>query len=67
MYFPKKGLGLYTDYYEICMAQGYFFCEKKNEQACFDYYFRTNPYQGGFTVFAGLQDFLELLDNFKFS
>ena len=66
MYFPKKGLGLYTDYYEICMAQGYFFCEKKNEQACFDYYFRTNPYQGGFTVFAGLQDFLELLDNFKF-
>lgn len=66
MYFPRKGLGLYTDFYEICMAQGYFFCEKKNEQACFDYYFRTNPYQGGFTVFAGLQDFLELLDNFKY-
>lgn len=59
--------GLYTDYYELTMAQGYFYCGKKNESAAFNYFFRTNPYKGGFTVFAGLQDFLEFLNNFTFS
>ena len=49
------------------MAQGYFYGGKKEEQATFDYFFRSNPYRGGFTVFAGLQDFLELLSQFTFS
>ncbi len=60
-------LGLYTDYYELEMAQGYFYGGKKDEYATFDYFFRSNPYHGGFTVFAGLQDFLELLNQFTFS
>jgi nicotinate phosphoribosyltransferase len=59
--------GLYTDFYELTMAQGYFFCGKKNDTATFNYFFRTNPFRGGFTVFAGLQDFLEMLSNFSFS
>ena len=59
-------LGLYTDYYELEMAQGYFYGGKKEEKATFDYFFRSNPYRGGFTVFAGLQDFLELLTQFTF-
>ncbi|MCD6355527.1 MAG: nicotinate phosphoribosyltransferase [Prolixibacteraceae bacterium] len=59
--------GLYTDYYELTMAQGYFYCNKKEEQATFDYYFRTNPFEGGFSVFAGLRDFLELLEKFTYS
>ena len=63
----KNQLGLYTDFYELTMAQGYFFHGKKDELATFDYFFRTNPFKGGFTVFAGLQDFLELLSNFIFS
>lgn len=60
-------LGLYTDFYELTMAQGYFFHGKKNESVSFDYFFRTNPFKGGFTVFAGLQDLLELLTQFSFS
>lgn len=63
----QEHLGLYTDFYELSMAQGYFYCGKKNERAVFDYFFRTNPYKGGFTVFAGLQDFLDLLRKFTFS
>lgn len=59
-------LGLYTDFYELTMAQGYFYSDKKNETATFDYFFRNNPYDGGFTVFAGLQDFVELLQDFLF-
>ncbi|MBN2636658.1 MAG: nicotinate phosphoribosyltransferase [Prolixibacteraceae bacterium] len=63
----KQNLGLLTDFYELAMAQGYFFCGKKNESATFDYFFRTNPYDGGFTVFAGLADFLLMLNQFTFS
>ena len=62
-----QNLGLYTDFYELAMAQGYYFCGKKNETATFDYFFRTNPFQGGFTVFAGLADFLEILEQFTYS
>ena len=60
-------LGLYTDFYELTMAQGYFFSDKRNERATFDYFFRSNPFKGGFTVFAGLADFLNLLERFTFS
>ncbi len=59
--------GLYTDFYELTMAQGYFFCGKKEQSATFDYFFRTNPFKGGFTVFAGLADVLETLNLFTFS
>lgn len=59
--------GLYTDFYELTMAQGYYACGKHRQQVSFDYYFRTNPFKGGFTVFAGLRDFLDLLDGFRYS
>ncbi len=67
MFNIDQSLGLYTDFYELAMAQGYFFCDKKNDRATFDYFFRSNPYNGGFTVFAGLADFLELLRDFTYS
>ena len=67
MYPSTERFGLYTDFYELTMAQGYFFCGKKEQCATFDYFFRTNPFRGGFTVFAGLADFLEMLDSFTFS
>ncbi len=63
----KETFGLYTDLYELTMAQGYFFCQKKDQQTSFDYYFRTNPYKGGYTVFAGLQDFIDALQDFIYS
>jgi nicotinate phosphoribosyltransferase len=65
--FIDNNFGLYTDFYELTMAQGFFYSNKKEDHASFDYFFRTNPYKGGFTVFAGLQDFLDLLTNFTFS
>lgn len=59
--------GLYTDLYEIAMACGYFLGKRHHETAVFDYFFRTNPFGGGYTVFAGLRDFLEMLKAFSFS
>jgi nicotinate phosphoribosyltransferase len=67
MAFLTKNLGLYTDFYELSMAQGYFYSGKKTDSATFNYFFRTNPFKGGFTVFAGLQDFRELLEDFTYS
>ncbi len=67
MQFLSDSFGLYTDFYELTMAQGYFYGGKKNQKVSFDYFFRTNPYAGGFTVFAGLDDFLDLLSQFFFS
>ncbi len=61
-----KNIGLYTDFYELSMAQGYFLAGKKDEQTVFDYFYRTNPYEGGFMVFAGLADLLEALTNFRY-
>lgn len=63
----KEKIGLYTDFYELVMAEGYFYCGKKDQQVTFNYFFRTNPFEGGFTVFAGLNDFLELLGKFVYS
>ena len=60
----NEKFGLYTDFYELAMAEGYFYCGKKNQQVSFNYFFRTNPFKGGFTVFAGLADFLDLLPIF---
>ena len=62
-----ENLGLYTDYYELSMAQGYFLAGKKEEATVFDYFYRTNPYAGGFLVFAGLSDLLHSLPNFRYS
>ncbi|MBE0674223.1 MAG: nicotinate phosphoribosyltransferase, partial [Bacteroidales bacterium] len=61
-----KYLGLFTDHYELTMAEGYFKAEKEKIIANFDYFFRRNPFGSGFTVFAGLQDLLEMIADFKF-
>ena len=59
--------GLYTDLYELTMAQGYYFAGKKDEPAAFDYFFRDNPFGGGYVIFAGLWDLLEALQSFSFT
>ena len=63
----SETLGLYTDFYELSMAQGYFLAGKKDEQTVFDYFYRTNPFEGGFLVFAGLGDVLKALSSFRYS
>jgi nicotinate phosphoribosyltransferase len=59
--------GLYTDMYELSMLQSYFLEGKHNQPAAFDYFFRTNPYNGGYVIYAGLNELLEILSDFHFS
>lgn len=58
--------GLYTDLYELTMGQTYFEEGMADAPACFDYFFRTNPFGGGYVVFAGLADLLKILAAFRF-
>jgi nicotinate phosphoribosyltransferase len=60
-------LGLYTDLYELTMAQGYFLSGRAELPAVFEYFFRSNPFGGGYVVFAGLSDLLEALLELRFS
>ncbi len=57
----------YTDLYQLRMAQAYFKNNKHEQTAVFDYYFRKNPFDGGYTIFAGLEDLLQKLKTLKFS
>jgi nicotinate phosphoribosyltransferase len=62
----ENNTGLYTDHYELTMAQGYFLSGKEETRANFDYFFRRTPFQSGFVVFAGLVDLLETIENYLF-
>jgi nicotinate phosphoribosyltransferase len=56
----------YTDQYQIAMGQVYFLKGHKDQRAVFDYFFRRMPYKGGYAVFAGLEDLLDILENLRF-
>lgn len=62
-----KFTATYTDLYQLSMAQVYFKTGHKDQSAVFDYFFRKLPYQGGYAIFAGLQDLLEIIENLRFS
>jgi nicotinate phosphoribosyltransferase len=58
--------GTYTDLYQLTMSQVYFLNGHNNRTAVFDYFFRQLPFEGGYAVFAGLEDLLEILENLRF-
>ena len=57
---------LITDFYELTMMQGYFL-KKHNPRVVFDVFYRNNPFNGGYTVFAGLEEIIDELEEFRFS
>ncbi len=62
----NRKTGLFTDHYELTMAQAFFLSGKKDMMASFDYFFRNPPFKGAYVVFAGLQDLLDLLNHYEF-
>lgn len=56
----------FTDYYQVTMGQAYYLTGNRETEACFDYFFRKLPFGGGFAIFAGLQNLLDVLEEFRF-
>lgn len=56
----------YTDKYQLTMSQVYFLKGQKETRAVFDYFFRKLPFNGGYAIFAGLEDLLNILESLRF-
>ena len=62
-YFSSNAL--FTDFYELTMAQGYW-KENMNQKVVFDMFFRRNPFNGGFSILAGNETLLDAITEFHF-
>ena len=61
----KRNLEMIADFYEFTMANGYL-QKNMNEIAYFDVFFRKIPDNGGYVIFAGLEQVIEYINNLKF-
>ena len=57
---------LLTDLYELTMLAGYLEEGMAEKNAVFDLFFRTNPFEGGYAVFAGMEPALDYLEGLSF-
>ncbi len=58
--------GLLTDLYQLTMAFGYWKTGKDRDDAVFHLYFRENPFDGGYTIAAGLEEAVGYLESLCF-
>jgi nicotinate phosphoribosyltransferase len=62
---------LFTDFYELAMAQAYFRADLADRPSQFEYFFRSPPdygsHQAGFCVTVGLSAFLDHLERMEFT
>ena len=63
----ERNLTMLTDYYEFTMSNGYFLNGMKDKVAVFDMFFRNIPDNGGFAIFAGLEQLVHYLENLRFT
>ncbi|MBU1078352.1 MAG: nicotinate phosphoribosyltransferase [Spirochaetes bacterium] len=66
LYSKDVNLAMLTDLYELTMMQGYHYY-KKDLDVVFDMFFRRQPFNGGYTIFAGLEPLIKAVLNFKFT
>ena len=62
-----RNLTMMMDLYEMTMANGYFNDQDKDTRVAFDVFYRKNPDGGGFSIFAGLEQVIEYLENLEFT
>lgn len=62
----ERNLTMMMDLYELTMANGYFNDQDKDTKVAFDVFYRKNPDEGGFAIFAGLEQIVEYIENLHF-
>ena len=63
----QRNLTMVMDLYELTMANGYYNDGDMETRVAFDVFYRRNPDRGGFTIFAGLEQIVEYVENLHFS
>lgn len=61
-----RNLSLCMDFYELTMSQCYFNSDEKEKIVSFDLFYRKNPDEGGYAVFAGLEEIIGFVQNLHF-
>ena len=63
-WYRREGLALLTDFYELTMVAGHLKESRADQEVCFEYFFRALPPHSGFAVAAGLEPFLDYVEQF---
>ncbi len=64
--YDKRNIAMAMDMYELTMSNGYLDRECQNMTAAFDVFYRNNPDQAGFAIFAGLEQVVQYIQNMHF-
>lgn len=62
-----RNLSILTDFYELTMANGFLESGLKDVVGVYDIFYRKVPDNGGFSIFCGLEQAIEYLENLKFT
>ena len=65
--YHERNISMVMDMYELTMSNGYLNQGFKYTWVAFDVFYRNNPDNGGFAIFAGLQQVVEYIENLHFS
>ena len=63
----ERNLSMVMDFYELTMSNGYFAETDREEKVVFDVFYRSNPDNGGYSIFVGLEQIIEYIQNLHFS
>ena len=69
MFFMEaRNVSMIMDFYELTMSNGYFTDNTidHSQRVAFDVFYRNNPDNGGFAIFAGLQQIIDYILNMHF-
>ncbi|MCM1125408.1 MAG: nicotinate phosphoribosyltransferase [Lachnospiraceae bacterium] len=64
--FQERNISMVMDMYELTMSNGYLNEKYQDRIAAFDVFYRKNPDNAGFAIFAGLEQIVEYIQNLHF-
>ena len=65
--FNERNISMVMDMYELTMTNGYFNQGMQDTMVAFDVFYRNNPDNAGFAIFAGLEQVVEYIQNLHFT
>ena len=63
----NRNLSMLVDFYEMTMGNGYLIHGQGEKTVYFDMFFRRVPDEGGYAIFAGLEQVIDYIRNLRFT